>query len=859
MQAPPERLGSFFLGAEYDVSTGNVSNTVVNYDARDLTTHALCVGMTGSGKTGLCIGLLEEAALDKVPAILIDPKGDITNLMLQFPQLNPEDFRPWVNPDDARRKGKTVEEYARYVADLWRKGLADWGIGPDRIRLLRESAGFSIYTPGSDAGLPVSILSSFAAPDVNFEENAEAVREQITGTVAALLELVGVDADPVRSREAILLSTVFEHYWRKNEDLDLPKLITSIQKPPVRQLGVFDVDTFYPAKHRFELAMAFNTLVASPSFQSWLNGAPLDIDRLLYSEDGTPRHSIFYIAHLSDRERMFFVTLLLENLLTWTRRQTGTTSLRALLYFDEVFGFFPPVAEPPSKRPLLTLLKQARAFGLGLLLVTQNPVDLDYKGLTNMGTWFIGKLQAERDKDRVLQGLKGAILEAGGGGEKVDYSALINKLSSRIFLMHNVHAKQPVVFHTRWVMSYLRGPLTRPQVSQLMSVHKHRGPDIKQVLPEPARRPTRAPTPSIGPSTLDASTPRPPADFSVTLPALDPSITQVFLPIETGEQETIRQFTRTVGATVRVESATLVYKPSVLGVATLRFVDRKHNIDEQREQILLAGPPEAVGGVNWGAAESLPLRLNDLSRNPEPVSSGQEPFFAPIPEYTNSARDLKQISKDLVDWLYYNSRLRLRAHPDLGVIQRPDEGEREFIIRVQQVSRERRDVEVDKLETKYAKRLDRLESKMRRLQRELADDEAEHEARKREEVVGIGESVLSFFMGRRRTSSITTATRRRRYTSKAKMDIAQTRDEIAELKADMHDLEDEIGQETKAITDKWEKAQADLITQEIKPRRTDVDLQLTAFAWRPLWLIAYSDHGIPRETYVPAYHQTDDT
>jgi DNA helicase HerA-like ATPase len=445
--------------------------------------------MTGSGKTGLCVGLLEEAALDKVPTIMIDPKGDITNLLLQFPELRPEDFLDWINDDDARRKGRTVAEQAQATAELWRTGLADWGIGSDRIRLLQESADFTIFTPGSDAGVPINILGSLAAPDLEFTEHAEAIRERISGTVAALLGLTGSKADPNRSREAILLSNIFEYNWSRGQDLDLAQLIMSIQNPPVRQLGVFDVDTFYPEKDRFELAMAFNNLVASPSFQNWLQGEALDIDQLYYTSDGKPRHSIFYIAHLSDSERMFFVTLLLENVLTWVRRQPGTTSLRALLYFDEVFGFLPPTAEPPSKRPLLTLLKQARAFGLGCLLVTQNPVDLDYKGLTNTGTWFIGKLQAERDKARVLQGLKGAIAEAGGSGQEVDYDTLLSQLSSRVFLLHNVHEEQPVVFHTRWAMSYLRGPLTRPQVRKLM---KDKAQDIlagspATGQPQPAR------------------------------------------------------------------------------------------------------------------------------------------------------------------------------------------------------------------------------------------------------------------------------------------------------------------------------------------------------------------------------------
>ncbi|MBU7024520.1 MAG: ATP-binding protein, partial [Theionarchaea archaeon] len=467
-----EKLGAFYLGKEYDSTNGQLLDRLVMYDARDLTTHALCVGMTGSGKTGLCIDLLEEAAIDHVPALIIDPKGDITNLLLTFPELAPEDFKPWINVDDARRKGLTVEQFASQQAELWRNGLKEWGQDGNRISLLRESADFALYTPGSNAGIPVSILQSFAAPPLDWDGNAELLRERIQGTVSALLGLIGMDADPVRSREHILLANLFEHFWRQKEDLDLRKLILAIQNPPITQLGVFDVDTFFPQKERLALAMSLNNIIAAPGFQTWLTGQPLDIPGFLTTPKGIPRHSIFYIAHLSDAERMFFVTMLLNQVITWMRTQPGTTSLRALLYMDEIFGFFPPVANPPSKRPMLTLLKQARAFGLGVVLTTQNPVDLDYKGLTNTGTWLIGRLQTERDKMRVLDGLESASAEAGQSLDRARLSQIISSLRSRVFLLHNVHEEAPITFQTRWAMSYLRGPLTRTQVKQLVGDRK---------------------------------------------------------------------------------------------------------------------------------------------------------------------------------------------------------------------------------------------------------------------------------------------------------------------------------------------------------------------------------------------------
>ncbi len=851
MQAPPERLGSFYLGSTFDLKTGKRTDIPVNYDARDLTTHAVCVGMTGSGKTGLCIGLLEEAAIDSVPTIIIDPKGDMTNLLLQFPDLRPEDFEPWINPDDARRKGKTVAEYAAATAELWRNGQADWGITPDRIRQLSESGEFNIYTPGSDAGIPINILGSLAAPRLDFAEHTEAVRERINGTVMALLGLVGIKADPIRSREAILLANIFEHFWAQNEDLDLAKLILSIQNPPVRQIGVFDVDTFYPQKDRFELAMAFNNLVAAPTFKNWLMGEALDVDRLMYNSDGKPRHSIFYIAHLSDSERMFFVTLLLENMVTWMRRQPGTTSLRAILYFDELFGFFPPTAEPPSKRPLLTLLKQARAFGLGCVLVSQNPIDIDYKGLTNAGTWFIGKLQAERDKDRVLQGLKGAIAEA-GSEEKVNYDELISQLGSRVFLMHNVHEDRPVVVHTRWVMSYLRGPMTRPQVSQLMADRK-KSLSAAPTVTRPVSS-TAAPTSAAPEKTVD---PAPPG-FSATPPALDPSVQQVYLPVEQSEQAAIRTAADDSGQTLDVEMTQLVYEPALIGAATVRFVNRKHGIDEQKEVLLLAPAPDSIRATDWANAERVPLTLRDLARGAERVGAEQGPFFAPVPESANSARELKSISKDLSDWLYYNQRLKLNAHAGLKLVQKPGETLRAFKIRLQQAARERRDEAVDKLEAKYATKIDRLEERLRRKQRELADDEAEYNARKQEEFIGIGESVLGFFMGRRSTRALSRASTKRRLTTKAKMDIEETKEEIADLTEQIAELEQELKDATDEITNQWVDALNDLTTEEIAPRRTDVNVQLVALAWLPSWRIVADDGRGSRVFTVPAYPQAEE-
>src|SRR5690349_6984822 len=485
-----EKLGAFYLGRPFDLQQKKPKEGLLLYDSKDLVTHAVCVGMTGSGKTGLCIALLEEAAIDSIPAIIIDPKGDLGNLLLTFPNLAPEDFQPWLNEG----------EDAAQQAQLWKDGLAKWGEDGERIKRLRDAADFRIYTPGSNAGFPVSILKSFDAPNETIREDNELLGERINTTVTSLLGLIGITADPLRSREHILISNILSQAWANGKSLDIGGLIQQIQSPSMTKVGVMDLDSFFPAPDRLELAMALNHLLASPSFASWMEGEPLDVQQLLHTPSGKPRLSIFSIAHLGDAERMFFVSLLLNQVLGWMRTQSGTTSLRAILYMDEIFGYFPPVANPPSKLPLMTLLKQGRAFGLGVVLATQNPVDLDYKGLANAGTWFIGRLQTERDKARVLEGLEGIAAGTGQAFDKQGMEQLLAGLSNRIFLLNNVHDDAPEVFETRWALSYLRGPLTRAQIKLLMD-------PLKKTAPTAATVSSPAPVASAPPKTERAILP----------------------------------------------------------------------------------------------------------------------------------------------------------------------------------------------------------------------------------------------------------------------------------------------------------------------------------------------------------------
>jgi hypothetical protein len=605
------------------------------------------------------VSLLEEAALDGVPAIAIDLKGDLANLLLTFPDLRPEDFLPWVNEDDARRKGLTREAFAEQQAAFWRKGLGEWGQGGDRIRRLREAADFAVYTPGSSAGIPLAIVKSFAAPAAALVEDADLFRERVNTTATGLLGLLGIEADPLRSREHFLLARILEAAWRAGQDRDLPALVREIQTPPIASVGTLPLDFFFPPRERFELATRLNNLLAAPGFDAWLEGARLDVEGLLRTPAGKPRVSIVSIAHLGDAERMLVVSLLLNETLGWMRGQSGTTSLRAILYMDEIFGYFPPVANPPSKQPLLTLLKQARAFGLGVVLATQNPVDLDYKGLANTGTWFIGRLQTERDKARVLDGLEGV---AAGSAARFDRQAMgeiLAGLGSRVFLLNDVHEDAPEVFETRWAMSYLRGPLTRSQIKALMDPWKAaaRVAPALPGAPGPAALATAAPM-APGPDPV-ASPPagRPRAGPARPRPVLAPDVPQQFLPVRGP----------------RAAGGMLVYRPRLLGAAAVRFVDAKLGVDVSEEGVWLAPITDEAVPVEWGRAETIAIGLDELERDPE-----AEADYEPLPGPAAKAKRYDAWGRSLVGWLLETRRLELPRDPRSGQVGQPGESERDF-------------------------------------------------------------------------------------------------------------------------------------------------------------------------------------
>ena len=801
-----EQLGAFYLGRQYDLKTKKLRDGIVLYDSKDLVTHAVCVGMTGSGKTGLCIGLIEEAAIDGVPVIAIDPKGDLANLLLTFPRLTRENFEPWINEDDARTKSLSPGDYAAQQAELWKKGLADWGQGEDRIQRLRDAADFAIYTPGSNAGISVSILKSFATPESAVLEDAELLRDRINTTVTSLLGLLGIQADPIQSREHILISTILNSAWTRGRDLDLAGLIQEIQTPPMTKIGVLDIESVYPAKDRFGLVMALNNLLASPGFNAWLEGDPLDIGHILFGPTGKPRVSVFSISHLGDAERMFFVSLLLNQILGWMRTQSGTTSLRAVLYMDEIFGYFPPVANPPSKFPLLTLLKQARAFGLGIVLATQNPVDLDYKGLANTGTWFIGRLQTERDKQRVLEGLEGAAATQGSGFDRQETEQTLAGLGSRVFLMNNTHEDAPEVFQTRWTLSYLRGPLTRNQIKVLMARQKS----------EPVADASSAQ--AGGAPTTVASQPAASAVGSQR-PPIASEIQQFFIPTRGSAPE----------------GSVLLYRPMVFGAAKVSFVDPKARVDESLDVCCVTLISQEAVPVNWENAQQANVAVSDLEKDPT-----GEAQFEDVPAVAVKAKSYAGWSKNFVTWLYGNQKLELLKSPGTGEWSKPGESERDFRVRLQQAARELRDAQVERLRQGYAPKLAALQDRIRRASLAVERESAQASQQKLQTAISFGTTLLGAFLGRKAVSvsslgRATTAARGVSRSMKEQGDIARAQESVEALQGDLAALEAQLQSETQALEAKLDAQNEQLETIAIKPKKTNITVQLVGLAWTPFW------------------------
>jgi hypothetical protein len=792
-----EKLGLFYLGREYDVRAAKALDRPILYDSRDLVTHAVCVGMTGSGKTGLCLSLIEEAAIDGVPVIAIDPKGDLGDLLLTFPTLAAAEFRPWIDEDEARRAGMSPDAFASQQAETWQKGLADWGQDGARIERLRKSAEFAIYTPGSRAGLPVSMLQSFAAPAAVVRDDAEMMGERAGSTATSLLSLAGVDALP-RSREHTLVANILSGAWKEGRSLDLASIIQQVQAPPFQKVGVVDLEAFFPQRDRFDLAMRFNAVLAAPGFEQWFEGEPLDPARLLYTADGRPRVAVFSIAHLGDTERMFFVSLLLNQILGWMRGLTGTSSLRAIVYMDEIAGYFPPVANPPSKGPLLTLLKQGRAFGLGVVLATQNPVDLDYKGLSNIGTWFLGRLQTERDKARVLDGLEGA---AAGSVDRAKVDSLLSALQKRVFLLHNVHEEQLVTFQTRWTMSYLRGPLSRDQIRLLMK-------DRVKAASSDGRA-------SEVPAASAPATPSSPAsEQSSQLPVLPPGIEQFFIPRSSAG------------------SRALLYSPVILGAARIGFSDAKLGIDAMRDIVYAAPISTGALAVDWVAARRVDVPIANLGRAPESGAS-----FESLPSVAAQPKNYTAWEKSFKQWLTQNERLEVWRHRESNLTSRPDETEGDFKVRVQDAARALRDSAVESVRQKYAAKQAALAERLRRAEAVVTRESEQSSQQKLQAAVSIGATLVGALFGRKAISTgtlgrATTAARGMSRTMKEAGDVQRASESAEAVRAQISQLEDQIRADTQAIAANFDRAPL-LERETLLPKRGQVSVQLIALGWDP--------------------------
>ncbi|MEM6783963.1 MAG: DUF87 domain-containing protein [Bacteroidota bacterium] len=806
-QSAFEGLGTFYVGAPIDPATGErlaerPADAPVLYDAADLTTHAAIIGMTGSGKTGLGIGLIEEAALDRIPVIAVDPKGDLGNLLLTFPDLAPADFAPWVDAQEAQRQGRTPAEHAAATADLWTNGLAKWGQAPERIQRLRDTADLAIYTPGSSAGLPLSVLKSFDPPGDALREDADLWRERIEATVSGVLALAGVEADPLQDPEHVFLARVVGDAWTAGRSLTLADLIRALQAPPFEQLGVLDVDTFFPARDRGKLAMRLNGLLASPGFAAWGEGEPLDVARLLHKQDGTPRVSILSIAHLGESERQFFVTKLLTEVVAWMRQQPGTGSLRAILYMDEVFGYLPPQGNPPTKPLFLTLLKQARAYGLGLVLATHNPVDHDYKALSNCGTWFVGRLQTERDKARLLDGLEGA---TPGGLDRGEMDTLLSGLGKRRFLLHNVHESAPQVFETRWVLSYLAGPLTRTQIGTLM---EGRGSQVEGRGAVGAGRESQV----VGRRSQVVSQDKAGDTGAGARPALSGDVTEVFLS-PTGSEG----------------GGGLTYVPMLLAQAEVPFERKSLGLTHTATTTLLA----EVDGDASDFENAEPLAAPPAT-TAEPQESAT---FASLPAALADGGSYAKWERALKRWLQHERPLTVFQHKGLKAVSQPGEDERAFRARLADLARADRDRRKADLRERFQKKLDALETKMRAAEERVSREESQASQKKLDTVVNVGVSLLGAFLGSRRMTRTTvnkigTAARSAGRMRKESDDVARAEKKLDDLKAQYADLDAELIRELEMVDLDAPEIQP-LETVEVKAKQTDMHVETLALAWVP--------------------------
>lgn len=810
-----EILGSFYLGKTIDPETMNRTNQYFLYDSKDLMTHALCVGMTGSGKTALGIGILEEAIIDNIPALIIDPKGDMTNLLLTFPELRPSDFLPWLHASDAKREGLSLEEYAEIKAETWRQGLSNWEQDGQRIQDMRSKGDFSIYTPGSSAGKSLSIVRMLDCPAKEILQDHEALQDYIGSTISALLSLLGIDADPLQSREHVLLSNVLLNYWQEGQSLDLARLIELITSPGIEKVGIMPLETFYPKNDRMQLAMCFNNLLASPLFSSWLEGEALNVQNLLYTNEGKPRVSVLSLNHLGDQERIFFVSTFLNQVLAWVRTQAGTPSLRALLYMDEIFGYFPPTANPPTKKPLLTLLKQARAYGLGIVLATQNPVDLDYKGLSNIGTWFVGRLQTEQDKARLLDGLQTAAKSSGEFSldfDRKELSNLLSVLPARAFLVKNVHDQGPLLFETRWCMSYLAGPLTKQQISALTAQEHMTSLSTSEEEPQ---------------SIVQAESQNLEAKKEITSVGKMETLTSFNLPPKTPKG--IAQYYLPLAQ----QSSNIVYLPSLYAYIETTFESQRYDIFTSQSTIWNTLLEDSVIIVDWQKKTGASPQPDELEN-----TASTKAKYLKLPDNADNKTIFNQWEKELVDHLFRNQMHTIFTNDNKTIISKDNESEADFKIRLRQATREERDKELAKLRNKYNQKFTTLAERIRKAEQAVERERSQAEHAKFSTVINIGNTLLDAFLGHKglKKSTVSKASSSARSAGRAKQqksDVARAEETVLTYQQNLKELELELEEELQNLTDFYIAKEDEVNEVKIKAKKKNIIVKVFSLLWLP--------------------------
>lgn len=742
------------------------------YKNKDLTTHAAIIGMTGSGKTGLGITLLEEACIDNIPSIIIDPKGDMTNLALAFNNMSTDEFLPYIDESEAQNKGLSITQMAQSQSELWSKGLEDSFQDSNRVKMYKDSVEFTIYTPKSSAGVGVALLSDFMCPNIDDDES---FNNYINSLAASVLSLVGIGGADIGSKEQLLLSSIFDIKFRDKKDISIEELIGFIANPPFKKIGVFDIQTFYPSDERMKLAMKINSLFASPSFKGWSEGVKLDISKMLFNENAKAKCNIFTISHLNDAERMFFVTLLLNEIIAWMRTTQGTSSLRAILYMDEIFGFFPPNANPPSKTPMLTLLKQARAFGIGCILSTQNPVDLDYKGLSNIGTWFIGRLQTAQDKARVIDGLTGI---SGSSFDKTQMLDLISNLAKRHFLVKNINEDGLNVISTRWALSYLKGPLSREQISNLMSEKK---------------------------SKIDNATHKKIANKTSIKPILSDNIEQIF-------------------ASPRGDT----FKPYLFASAKVRFYDIKKGVDliKNLNYFYLLDENESV--VDWSeSSKDISFQITDEAKNMS---------YEELPIFIRSAKDFKNLERDFRDFVFRNERIELFSA--IGINSKSDENKEQFYLRLADYCNEILETKTAELTNKFQKEKAKLEDKLNKAVARLEKEERDMKVNGLDAIISIATSLFGAFLGSSRgvtktsIGKIATGVKSANKVLKDRSDVKLSEQSVEDVKSQIDMLLSEFEDEANKLKNAYDIKNIAIDVVSIIPKKSDIYDEKVVLLWR---------------------------